>query len=132
MIYILPGIPIALARARIGVGKRPWDCQKKQKAHYGLLLETQHAGEPLYQGALHVDITFFFPFPQTISKSKIEKMRGKCHTFRPDLSNLIKFVEDIGSGVLYPDDSLISSIVARKCYDDVPRTEFMIKVLHHE
>jgi Holliday junction resolvase RusA-like endonuclease len=46
------------------------------------------------------------------------------HIARPDLSNLIKFIEDIAIGILYGDDSIIAEIYARKCYDATPRTEF--------
>jgi Holliday junction resolvase RusA-like endonuclease len=129
MLYTVPGVPTPLARARIGRGRKPWDSQKKLKNDTAILLEYQHNGAPLYEGALHFDIVFFFPFPQTVSKSKIEQLRGKSHVFKPDLSNLIKFIEDVGNGILYHDDSLIASISARKCYDDIPRTEFIIKII---
>jgi Holliday junction resolvase RusA-like endonuclease len=107
-------------------GSRPWDSQKKVKLACGIALAEQHAYRPFFEGPLHFDVCFYFPFPQIVSRAKIPLLRGKPHICRPDLSNLLKFVEDIGTGILYSDDCLISSITAKKCYDDKPRTEFSV------
>lgn len=92
----------------------------------GIDLDSQHAGRPLYSGPLQVDFTFYFGFPENMSESKKEKLMGRPHVFKPDISNLIKLIEDVGSKILYHDDCSIAYITAKKCYDRVPRTEFII------
>jgi len=113
-------------------GRRPWDSQKQIKMATGLHLTHQHGQRPLFQGALHFDVVFYFPFPQAISKAKLATMAGKFHIYRPDLSNLIKFIEDVATGILFNDDCLIASIVAKKCYDHTPRTELSIRTVGGE
>lgn len=51
------------------------------------------------------------------------------HIFIPDLSNLIKYIEDVCKGILYHDDCLIAEIQANKRQALVPRTEFRIEVI---
>ncbi len=73
-----------------------------------------------------MEFEFYFPYPQAVSKAKRDDGFIKYHRNKPDISNLIKFYEDIGTGILYRDDCIIAYEVARKCYDDSPRTEFVI------
>ena len=51
--------------------------------------------------------------------------------FAPDLSNLIKLLEDaiVDTKVVLTDDRIISKIIAKKVYDDNPRTEFILREL---
>lgn len=51
-------------------------------------------------------IIFFLPMPKSWSKKKKAEMYGQRHKQRPDLSNLIKALED----ALYTDDSKISDM----------------------
>jgi len=90
--YIISGDPMPLARARYGKNKI-WDSQKQQKFAFGLQLNSQHEGRPLYSGPLHLDVTFFMSIPQ-YKATKSTTMIGRPHIFVPDLSNLIKFIED--------------------------------------
>lgn len=122
--YIIDGDPIPLARARHGKG-RTWDSQKQLKYQCGLQLQSQHSCKHLFSGPLHVDICFYLPLPKQAKKAK----NGHYHIFKPDLSNLIKFIEDVGTGILYKDDCLISSLSAVKKYSHNPRTEFTISEL---
>lgn len=79
-----------------------------------------------FEGPLHLEVTFYFAIPKSRDKKLIQ---GTYHYYRPDLSNLIKFLEDIATGILFDDDCIISSITSKKCYDDCPRTEFIITEL---
>jgi Holliday junction resolvase RusA-like endonuclease len=54
-----------------------------------------------YQGA---SIRFFIPVPNTWPKWKKNLMHGKLHTSKPDLSNLLKAVED----ALFLEDKMIA------------------------
>lgn len=80
----------------------------------------------LFTGPIRIDVTFFMPIPSSLSLKKQKELSGQIHYIRPDLSNLIKYVEDVAQGVLFRDDSQIHMIIARKLYSDFPRTEFII------
>ena len=123
--YVVMGDPVPLARARIGnKGRTMWDSQKQVKFGWGLQLQTQHEGRPLFMGPLHVEIDFYITPPQAG-----KKLIGKYHNIRPDLDNLIKFVLDVANKILYADDNCIASISCRKKYDSSPRTEIVITQL---
>ena len=127
-VYTLPGDPIPLARAR--VGKRSvWDSQKQLKLIAGLAVVNQHGSLPIYDKALKLDVTFYMGFPLRMNKKTKASKMGTNHVYKPDVSNLLKFVEDVCTGIVYKDDSLISIVVAHKIYDDNPRTEFTITEL---
>lgn len=60
-------------------------------------------------GPLWLDIIFCMPLPK--------KQVRDYPTCKPDLSNLIKAVEDAGNKILWNDDSQIVELSARKIYD---------------
>lgn len=124
MIYIIPGDPTALARPRIS-RKSMWDPQKQDKLFFGLQVQKQHGDIPHYSGPLQLDVYFFMKYPDSARARKGRKA-GDYHIFTPDLSNLIKYVEDACNTVIFHDDCLISIINAKKIYDSQPRTEFEI------
>lgn len=117
--FVIKGNPIALARARIGNGKF-YDSQVSYKITLQGQLEKQIPIDyNLFTGPILLDITFYMKKPT----------RTKAGTWaykRPDLSNLIKLIEDVGNGLLYTDDAIIVMIIARKIYDTTPRTEFTL------
>lgn len=123
IVYTIKGIPVALRRPRFGKGQ-VWNSQQELFLVYGIYIKGQHDGRPLYSGPLQLDITFYFPIP-----AKKKKNPPYWHQFKPDLSNLIKLVEDCIQDVLYHDDCIISQINAKKIYDVEPRTEFTITEL---
>lgn len=131
MKYIIPGDPVPLARARIGHGaKRMYDSQKQSKLHTGIIIQSQMEEEPLWDGPLHLDVTFFMRIPRRIhTRREIEKSLT-YHYCRPDISNLIKFLEDTVQTILFRDDAQIACITSRKVYHQEPRTEFTIQRLH--
>jgi len=59
-----------------------------------------------------VKIVFVLPMPKGWSKNKKEKMNNRFHQVRPDLSNLLKALED----ATYKDDSVICDVHARKIW----------------
>ena len=120
-IYTIDGIPVPLKRPRFSAG-HVWNSQKQLFMIYGICLKEQHNDLPLYEGPLSLSITFYFP------KNK-KQTNSYWHTFRPDLSNLIKLIEDTAQGVLYKEDCIISEIHAKKVYDNDTRTEFTITEL---
>ena len=128
MKYIIMGKPTPLARARHANG-HVYDSQKHEKLRVGLHLENQHDDKPKYKGALHMEIIFYFE----PSNKKRDLLHGRPHIIKPDTSNLIKFYEDVGNGILYQDDCTIASITAKKLYDKgETRTEIIITEIDDE
>jgi Holliday junction resolvase RusA-like endonuclease len=121
--YCIMGKPIPLDRPRFSQG-HVWDSQKKLKHSWGVQLQQQHQDRPLFSDVpLHLEVEFFLPFPRVTVKKQM-LMVNKLHIARPDLSNLIKFVEDASTGILFLDDCIIASISSSKRYAEEPRTEF--------
>ena len=121
MIIMIPGKPIPLKRPRFANNKA-YDSQKPEKLYYGLLMKKGFNSEPL---CCPVEIALDFAFQ--IPKSKSTKINSNHpHTSIPDLDNLIKFVKDAGNGILWRDDCLIHSVIARKFYDTYPYTKITI------
>ena len=129
MKYILHGNPIPLARARVA-GRKVYDSQKERKIVEMVEIEHQHDDQPQLQGPLHLDITFYMRLPQKFSRTKTSYLIDTYHYRRPDISNLIKWVEDIATGIIYKDDAQISSISSRKIYNPKPCTVFTLTPLN--
>ena len=120
--YIITGNPIPLQRPRFSpISKRVYDSQKDIRHLHACELRLQYGTTLPIHHPLHVDLTFYMPIPQ----SKRKKI-PPAHITRPDLDNLIKWILDIATGIIYDDDALICSISAKKIYDTNPRTEIII------
>lgn len=120
MIYTLIGKPIPLARPRKGPHGF-YNSQHKQFNDARIQLIYQHHNRPLYTGPLYLKATFYFKPPRN--------KQPQHHTTRPDLSNLIKFIEDVAQGILFIDDCLIAACDTLKTYDLEARTEFSLTPL---
>lgn len=128
--YILMGDPVALARTRVNFhSHRIWDSQKELKLVCSIDLKNQHGSTPLFSGPLLLDVTFVMEIPKSRSKKKQCDMIDQYYYSRPDLSNLIKFAEDIANKICYNDDMLIAKIIAQKIYGPEPYTKFTLKEL---
>lgn len=124
--YILQGDPIPLMRPRLtkyGI----WDPQNHLKEELRTVLQLQHGSEKLINGPIELQIVFFMQIPMSWSKKKKDLFVGKDHIARPDTSNLLKFYEDILTGLVYHDDCIISRIYAKKLYALEPRTEITLR-----
>lgn len=120
--YLIPGKPIPLARARYGnTHNKMWDSQKAIKNAASIVLLNGHNTRPFFEGPLHIDIDFYFP-----RAAKNPPPENSFMHYKPDIDNLIKFVLDISNGILFHDDSCISSITATKRYSADPRTHIHI------
>lgn len=124
LIYVIPGDPTPLARARLcpsGI----YDPQKQAKLGWGLQLVNQHKNLGYFKGPIALDITFFMAIPDS-RKSNFSKLVNTYHVYKPDISNMLKWVEDCAQGILYQDDCIISQVICKKLYSDEPRTELKI------
>jgi len=125
--YVLYGKPLPLLRPRTSFIKRLiYDPQKIEKEQAQQQLRLQHKTRPVIHQPIHLEVTFFMPPPTSMTKTKKAFLYKSPHFKKPDLSNLIKFIEDVAQGIIFQDDSRIISINAKKLYDEHPRTEFTI------
>lgn len=126
--YVIPGNPIPLQRPRLNSYK-VYDPQAIIKENLGFHLVSQFGQLKLNQ-PLHLDISFFLPLPINLSKKNKTTLSDTPHAKKPDIDNLVKFVLDIGNGIIWHDDSIIASLSATKHYSIDPHTEFIVKILN--
>lgn len=119
-VYVVPGDPIALMRAKLGRG-RMYDAQKARKLVTGLTIRNQHKDKPFLTGPLFMLLGFYLPIPLHV-KNK-DNYEGKYHFSPPDLSNVIKYIEDVCQGIVFQNDCIISATFSDKVYSQWPRTE---------
>ena len=123
--YVIDGKPIPLQRPRFSKDGHVWDCQTREKLGIQLQLKSQHKGDP-FVGPLKLEVTFFMPIPDKISKKRLQDLSATPHYCRPDIDNLQKMLLDCANSIIYADDALIAEITARKIWSNCPRTEFSI------
>lgn len=71
------------------------------------------------------------PLPASWSGKKQRAHENAPHGVKPDLDNLIKFV-DVWNGILWEDDALIYAISAEKIYSKTPRTLLVLRCAKKE
>ena len=124
--YRLYGVPVPLARPRMGT-RTVYDSQKNMKLIHGIELSKQHENRPMFSGHLHLDAVFVFPMPKKTPAKQREVLNNSFYKPRPDIDNLIKYIADIATGILYQDDCNIVSVTAKKVYGEEAHTVFKIK-----
>ena len=131
VVYVVLGKPIPLQRPRFG-DNLVYDPQKSVKKEVINELLKQNKGRPTICGMLHLHADFHMQLPRAKSHKK-HLLQQQYHVYKPDLSNLIKFIEDVCvDSRIIEDDCLIASISSRKLYSDNPRTEFYFETLRKE
>jgi Holliday junction resolvase RusA-like endonuclease len=133
IVVSISGEPIALQRHRTLKNGMTYDPQRQLKYQTGIQLKTQvnfRNIDSFLDEDLSLNITFYFEIPASWSKRKKEKVAGKRKGSRPDLTNLIKYYEDVLQDIgVFKDDKQIVEITAKKLYDDGqgPRIEIVLK-----
>lgn len=129
-VYILQDSNIPLARAKPIFSRRKiYDSQNAEKMIMGIHLRNQHGDREPYNGILHLDLSFNFPFPR--EKNEERRLRKQIyHTNRPDLSNLQKMIEDVCvNAEIIKDDRFIASATIIKRYSPQSQVVFQFTVL---
>jgi Holliday junction resolvase RusA-like endonuclease len=131
---IVPGKAVPLSRAGHGQfgGKFLTAPTSKQ---IGLVVDAwQRAGEPRFDDdtPLHLVVTFGFERPSSHfgtgrNAGKLKPSARPFPTGRPDLSNLVKLVEDALNENAFKDDSRIVATFAAKKYAERSRTEIVLR-----
>ena len=74
---------------------------------------------------LEMEVSFVYPKPKKLPKNR----SNYFVTPKPDMSNLIKAIEDgMEKGRIYHDDAQIVTVIALKRYGDPPRTEVTLRI----
>jgi crossover junction endodeoxyribonuclease RusA len=88
------------------------------------------SGRPLYSGPLLLTVVFYVPRPKGHYGTKgLLPSAPKHPTVRPDLTKLIRPLEDALTGICWRDDSQIVQQLAEKRYGEPARAEVRIAVL---
>ena len=124
----IPGQPVAQGRPRV-TRFGTFDPQKSKdyKAFVGYCALDKKPPVPL-DGPLTVRIDAYMGVPPSWSKKKREQaISGELKpTGRPDVSNIVKCVEDALTGIIWRDDAQIVCLSVLKRYSDNPRVEVVI------
>lgn len=124
--FVILGQPVAWARpSPIYKERRIYDTQKNHRLIVGIELSKQYDLQDLLEGPLHIDWRFYVEMPPSLRRKR-EQWIGKPCVTAPDVSNLIKFYEDVCKNIVFKDDRQIAHGSFFKVYDDTPRTEFTI------
>ena len=129
---IIPGEPCAQGRPRFsthGGFVKAYDPAKSRNykafVKYVATHEAQKQGWGYTELPLSMSVIAYMGIPKSKSKKFREAaMAGSERpTKKPDLSNIVKGVEDALNGLLYKDDSQIVNLALEKYYSEEPRLE---------
>lgn len=129
---VIPGDPIPKARprfARRGKFVQTYNCQENQERIFRDICRLQTAYEPISKDiSIYLKCRFYMPIPVSWTKKKHEQLKhfGISHVKKPDVDNMVKFVKDCLNGLVWHDDSQVTSLFAEKEYSYNPRTEIII------
>lgn len=71
MVYTIPGIPVPLLRAKPAFSIRTvYNSQKTNQLIARVNLQEQHKDRPLFEGPIHIDITFYMPITKSTVNQK--------------------------------------------------------------
>jgi Holliday junction resolvase RusA-like endonuclease len=97
--------------------------QRRNAQTLATLAQIEMRDRKPFEGPVRVDLHAVFEVPR--SWSRIKQTRALCRELypakRPDLSNLLKQVEDSLNRVVFVDDSLIVETTMRKVYGEQPK-----------
>ena len=127
---VVLGDPVAQGRPRFsrqgGFVKAYDPTKSRDYKQYIRLVASEDAPEAPVTGAVLLSVRIYRAIPKSMPRYKREAaLAGKLRpTTRPDVSNVLKGVEDALKGLWYVDDSQILGYGAvGKCYAKQPRIE---------
>jgi Holliday junction resolvase RusA-like endonuclease len=133
---VVLGEPKAQARHRHftrGTFSGTYDPSKDKKESFASILQSQAPKEPISE-PIALELDFYMARPRNHYKTgknsdMLKDTAPEHHSGRPDIDNLVKFVQDSLNKIYYKDDALICQLVACKIYSERPRTEIIITTL---
>jgi Holliday junction resolvase RusA-like endonuclease len=134
IMFTIYGEPVPKGRPRFSTrGKFPVAyTPEKTKAYefeVGMMALAAMGGSKPLEGALEAFIYVTFPVPASYSKKRTEACLSDSekHTKKPDLDNICKILFDGMNGIVFKDDSQITSIHATKVYGEVAKVELIVR-----
>ena len=130
---VIEGEAVPQGRPRIttaGGFPRAYDPPKSRAYKAEVRAEGERFGPPVpLDGPVELVIVVYRGTPKSWSKRKTSAaLAGELKpTTKPDLTNLVKGIEDALNGVWYVDDSQIIEEHIYKAYSDRPRAEITMK-----
>lgn len=124
-VYELSGTPIPWMRAG-RKGNKYYDKQMSEKTKAQWEVKAAMSGLYSHSEPLKVVMEFHMPIPKSWSKVKQKRALHKPHSSRPDLDNLLKFVDDSLNQILWEDDAIIYEVHIRKFYSKDPKTRVLV------
>ena len=132
--FTVYGEPVAKGRPRFSTrGKFPVaytpEKTKTYESEVGLMAKAAMGASKALEGALEAFIYVTFAVPASYSKKRTEACLSDLekHTKRPDLDNVIKLIFDGMNGIVFKDDSQITSIHATKVYGETAKVEVLVR-----
>lgn len=134
IMFTVYGHPIAKGRPRFSTrGKFPVaytpEKTKTYESEVGMMAKAAMGASEALEGALEAFIYVTFPVPPSYSKKRTEACLNDTekHTKKPDLDNVVKICLDGMNGIVFKDDSQITSIHSTKVYGEVAKVEVMVR-----
>jgi len=125
-LYELPGDPTHFAQIRRGTGRYHSNL-KELKMIAEIHLANQHGNHPMFVGPLRLRVWFCMAMtPQHIRY----QVHQNPHPYKPDIADMMKFVQMISEGLIYKNDFQIVNSIAYKLYDQTPRTVFVVSEIN--
>jgi Holliday junction resolvase RusA-like endonuclease len=111
-----------------------YDPSEAKKHTFAGILQMDAPDKPI-DTPIKLELTFFMPRPKahygTGAKSEcLKDSAPEWQSSKPDIDNLVKFVQDSLNGIYYKDDALIYQLIAIKVYSERPRTEIILTTLN--
>lgn len=122
-IFTIPGEPKGKARPRVNTSTHraytPEETRQYEQLVRYAYLGAYPAGQRFHSGPCSIEITACFPVPSSWSRKKQEMaLIGLLEPQRkPDCDNIAKAVLDALNGLAYQDDSQVTKLKIRKCYE---------------
>jgi Holliday junction resolvase RusA-like endonuclease len=124
--FVVPGVPVAWARAGSKAGVRFTPAkQRGTMAQVKALCVEAMGGAAPFVGPVEMSVRATWPAPPSWSAKK--RAGAKWKTSRPDSSNICKLIEDALIGVAYLDDAQIVSSHTWKTIGD--RAELAVRIV---
>jgi Holliday junction resolvase RusA-like endonuclease len=134
IMFTVYGHPVAKGRPRFSTkGKFPVaytpEKTKTYESEVGMMAKVAMGASEALEGALEAFIYVTFPVPPSYSKKRTEACLSDVekHTKKPDLDNVVKICLDGMNGIVFKDDSQITSIHSTKVYGEVAKVEVMVR-----
>lgn len=135
--FTVPNAPVAKGRGRVGFSwggsitvRTPAKTKEYEKvvAWEAKKAMAETCLKVISKDSVKVVVTAYIKIPTGMSRpKKADALAEKLKPItRPDLDNYIKSALDGMNGVVYADDSCVTTILAKKRYSDNPRLEIEV------